>query len=79
MGQLQERFNFISAFIDDPEIPSTTEVFYSKFHLTINILLVLLVVAISSVIEYLTIKHDGQTSFENSSCSYRRSTGLLDI
>lgn len=63
--KLQERFNFRSAFIDDPAIPSTTEVFFSKLHLTINILLALLVVAIGSVIEYFTIKHDGhQTSLK---------------
>ena len=61
---LQDRFNFRSAFIDDPEIPARTEVFYSKVHLTINILFALLFVVIGSVIEYLTITHDGQTSLK---------------
>jgi hypothetical protein len=61
---LQERFNFRSAFKDDPEISDRTEVFYSKLHLTINILFALLFVAIGSVIEYLAIKHNGQTSLK---------------
>ncbi|WP_374950742.1 hypothetical protein [Mucilaginibacter sp.] len=49
---LQDRFNFRSAFKDDPEIPARTEVFYSKLHLTIQILFALLFVAIGSVIEF---------------------------
>ncbi|GGH07738.1 hypothetical protein GCM10007352_12610 [Mucilaginibacter phyllosphaerae] len=62
--KLQERFNFRSGFIDDPDIPSTTEVFYSKLHLTINVLFALLFVAIGSVIEYFAVKNDGKTSLK---------------
>ncbi|MGY3211819.1 hypothetical protein [Mucilaginibacter sp. HD30] len=61
---LQDRFNFRSAFKDDPDIPARIEVFYSKLHLIINILFALLFVAIGSVIEHLTIKHDGPTSLK---------------
>ena len=62
--KLQDRFNFRSAFINDPDIPAKTEVFYSKVHLTIHILFALLFIAIGSVMEYLTIKHDGPTSLK---------------
>ncbi|MCC8409116.1 hypothetical protein LJ707_09250 [Mucilaginibacter sp. UR6-1] len=62
--ELQGRFDFPEVFKDDPNIPFTTNIFYSKVHLTINILFGLLFVAMGSIIAYLAIKNNWQLSLK---------------
>lgn len=61
---LQNRFEFPNVFKDDPAIPGETKIFYSKFHLTVNILFAFLIVAIGATVEYFAIKNNGDTSLK---------------
>ena len=61
---LQDRFDFPDIFKDDPTVPSVTEVYYSKAHLTLYILFGLLFVGIGCGLEYLAIKNNGNLSLK---------------
>lgn len=62
--ELQGRFDFPEVFKDDASVPFMTPIFYSKLHLTVNILFGLLFVAIGSIIAYLAIKNNWELSLK---------------